>query len=169
MQNKLGFFLVLSCAALSGVATAESASDTLTRVEAETLILKAREKQLEVQASIVAKQNDIAAKQAMKDHMTQNAVVGDPLIRAVEGIGKSTYATLELSNGNLIDAQVGDVLSNGMKIVSIRSNEVIVERNKKRTRLSASSHGSSAFNPSYPSSGVNLPPLPMMPPGGLAR
>lgn len=169
MQNKIGTLLILSGLAMSGAAVAESASETLTRVEAETLILKAREKQLEVQASIVAKQNDIAAKQAMKDHMTQNAVLGDPLIRSVEGIGKTTYATLELSNGNLVDTQVGDVLSNGMRVVSIRSNEVIVERNRKRTRLSAASHVSTAFNPSYPSSGVSLPPLPTMPPGGFAR
>ncbi|MFC7518877.1 type IV pilus biogenesis protein PilP [Herbaspirillum sp. GCM10030257] len=169
MQNKIGLFIVFSGIVLSGSAVAESASDTLTRVEAETLILKAREKQLDVQASIVAKQNDIAAKQAYKDQMTQNAVAGDPVIRSIEGIGKSTYATLELSNGNLVDAQVGDVLSNGMRIVSIRSNEVIVERQKKRTRLFSSGRTPTAFNPSYPSSGLNLPPLPMMPPGGIPR
>ncbi|SFL98480.1 type IV pilus biogenesis protein PilP [Rugamonas rubra] len=154
---------------------AETAADRLTRIEAETLVLKAREKQLEVQVNIMSKQNDIVAKQQLNEMMVQNAVLGDPVIRSIEGIGKTLYATLELNNGTQVDAQVGEVLSNGMKVVSIRSNEVIVQTGKKRrVRLAANARPPATFNPNFPSAGVPLPPplpmsLPMsmgLPPGG---
>lgn len=164
MQNKLGYFILLSGAIFSNIAFAESTSDSLTRIEAETLVLKAREKQLDVQAKIIARQNEIAAKQADTDRLTQNAVIGDPVVRSIEKIGSSTFATLELSNGSMIDTQVGDILSNGMKVISIKANEVIVEtRKKRRTRLSAASNAPAAFNPNYPGTGLNLPPFLPMP------
>lgn len=113
-----------------------SASERLTEIEAETLVLKAREKQVEVQASILTKQNDIIMKRALNNQLTNSGGIGDPLVRSIEGIGKNMYATLQLSNGSVIEARAGDVLPNGMKVVSIQANEVIVEsRNKRRTRL----------------------------------
>jgi type IV pilus biogenesis protein PilP len=167
-QNKFAFLALACVLAFTGAAHAESASDTLTRIEAETLILKAREKQLDVQASILAKQNEIAVKQVVHDQISQPSVAGDPLVRAVEGIGKKMFATLQMSNGTLIDAQVGDTLSNGMRIVFIRQNEVIVEAGKrKRVRLSSYANAT-PFNPSYPNAGVSLPPaLPLIAPGGI--
>jgi type IV pilus biogenesis protein PilP len=181
MQNKLrhtfaqgfatlivaGFSLAGSGAAL---AEAESASDSLTRIEAETLVLKAREKQLDVQASIIAKQNDIAAKQMVRDQITQPSAAGDPVVRSVEGIGKRMFATLQMSNGAQVDAQVGDVLSNGMRVVAIHQNEVVVEAGKRRRVRLSSYAGVTSFNPNYPNAGVSLPPpLPLMQSGGLAK
>jgi type IV pilus biogenesis protein PilP len=153
-------------------ASDRSASDRLTQIEAETLLLKAREKQIDVQASIITKQNEIVLKQALNDQLTHKAVGGDPLVRSIEGIGKSLYATLQLSNGNLIEAKVGDVLPNGMKVVSIRPNEVTVQSgNKQRTRLGgahpAPVHGD--FNPNYPGPGLDLPPLPVAAQRGAGR
>ena len=52
MQNNLRYLVLFTGIALSSAALAESASEQLTRIEAETLLLKAREKQLDVQASI---------------------------------------------------------------------------------------------------------------------
>ncbi|MBJ7311954.1 type IV pilus biogenesis protein PilP [Rugamonas sp. CCM 8940] len=163
----LALTLPLSAAAV------ETAADRLTRIEAETLVLKAREKQLDVQVNIMSKQNDIVAKQQLNELMVQNAVMGDPVIRSIEGIGKTLYATLQLNNGTMVDAQVGEVLSNGMKVVSIRANEVIVQTGKKRRiRLAATVNTPATFNPNFPSAGVPLPPpLPLsmsmgLPPGG---
>jgi type IV pilus biogenesis protein PilP len=172
-QIKFGSFVVAACVLATGSVHAESASDSLTRIEAETLVLKAREKQLDVQANIIAKQNEIATKQVVHDQLTQPSAVGDPLIRSIEGIGRNMFATLQMGNGNLVDAQVGDTLANGMRVVSIGQNEVVVQAGKKkRIRLAAFSNGltQTTFNPSYPSAGVSLPPpLPMMPPKGVNK
>lgn len=171
MQNSLKYLVLLSCVAFSNTVIAESASDNLTRIEAETLVLKAREKQLDVQAKIIARQSEIATRQAESERQTLTAVVGNPVIHSVEGIGSAMFATLQLDNGNIVDVQVKDVLSNGMKIVSIRPNEVIVETTKKkRVRLASMSHAATAFNPSFPSAGLGLPaPLPMPAPKGALK
>lgn len=170
MRNNLKHFILASTVALSGAAFAESASERLTRIEAETLVLKAREKQLDVQSNIITKQNEIVVKQNLNDQLTQNAVAGDPVVRSVEGIGNAIYVTLQLNNGALIDAKVGDVLPNGAKVTSIRLNEVIVESPKKRrTRLAGSTQPPADFNPNYPSTGLSLPPLPPAAPKGAAR
>ncbi|MGZ3240128.1 MAG: type IV pilus biogenesis protein PilP [Burkholderiaceae bacterium] len=160
MQNYLKPIVLFSGLVLSSAVFAESASDNLTRIEAETLVLKAREKQLDVQAKIIARQSEIASKQAESDRLTQTAVYGNPVILSIEGLGKAMFATLQMENGNAIDVQTGDVLSNGMKIVSIRSNEVIIENTKKkRIRLAAASQTPVAFDSTFPSSGLRLPPL----------
>src|SRR4051794_31852107 len=136
MQNKLRLFIgaaaLISCAA----ALAESTSEALTRIEAETLLLKAREKQLEVQANIVNKENEIASKQGTNNLIANSAVPGDPMVRSVEGLGKAMFATLQLHDGGMIDVQRGDRLPNGMQVISIAPSEVIVQTAaKKRLRL----------------------------------
>ncbi len=138
MQNKPRYLALLFSLGCAGAAHAESVSDKLTRIEAETLVLKAREKQLEVQSGILAKQADIAARQAATDRLAQAPVAGNPVVHSIEGIGRTMYATLQLDSGNSVDVQVGDILPNGMKVVSIRPNQVIAETAKKRrVRLAA--------------------------------
>lgn len=170
MQNNLKVLALLTGIAFSGAALAETASEQLTRIEAETLLLKAREKQLEVQANIVARQNEIATKRQLTDQLAQTAVAGDPVVRSIEGIGKVMYATVQLADGNLVDARVGDVLPNGMKVASIKPHEVIVEnRKKRRVRLMNGTQAfnvATAFNPAYPSPAVNIP-LPMPAPAAM--
>jgi type IV pilus biogenesis protein PilP len=143
----------------------------LTRIEAETMVLKARERQLDIQAKIIARQNEIAARQAETDRVAQAPVVGNPVIRSIEGIGRTMYATLQTDSGSIIDVKVGDFLPNGAKVTSISTNEVIVETpEKKRIRLAAVSHTRAAFDPSFPSPAVRLPPmLPLAPPRGAMR
>ncbi len=156
MQNKMIMSLVMAMF-LSSSAYAESTADSLTRIEAETLVLKAREKQLEVQASIINKQNEIAAKQNMTTAITQAAVVGDPAIRAIEGIGGKMYATLQLNDGSVIDVQQGDILSNGMKIISISGREVVAQsKSHGRVRLASYADVSGGFNPNFPGAGLSL-------------
>lgn len=168
MQNYLKQFVFLTGLTLSGVVAAESASDSLTRIEAETLVLKAREKQLDVQAKIVARQQEIASKQAESQRVTQAAVSGNPVILSIEGLGHAMFATLQMDRGDTVDVQAGDTLSNGMKIVSIRPNEVIIENSKKaRTRLAAASQAPASFDSSFPSAGLRLPLPPLTPPIGL--
>jgi type IV pilus biogenesis protein PilP len=118
----------------------KSAADRLTQIEAETLVLKAREKQIDAQAAILTKQNEIAMKRALNDQLSNKTSSGDPVVRSIEGIGRAIYATLQLNNGSMIEARAGDVLPNGMKVVSVRPNEVVVlSRNKRRIRLAGTS------------------------------
>src|SRR5688572_30500509 len=103
MPNCLKHLVLLAGLAVSGTVIAESASENLSRIEAETLILKAREKQLDVQAKIIAKQSEIASKQAESDRRTHAAESGNPVILAIEGVGKAMFATLQLANGTTVD------------------------------------------------------------------
>lgn len=145
---------------LSGASYAQTTSSDLTKIEADTLVLKAREKQLDIQAKIIAKQSEIASKQAETDRIAQSAVIGNPVILSIEGLGGRMFATLRMENGTTVDIQPGDTLSNGMKIVSIRANEVIIEAKKnKHVRLAVESHAQPAFDPTFPSTGLHLPPL----------
>ncbi len=158
MQNKLVIPFAIWVGLAGAGARAESTSDSLTRIEAETLVLKAREKQLEVQANIVGKQNEIAAKQSITSAITQTTVVGDPVIRAIEGIGSRMFATLQLSDGSIVDVQQGDTLATGMKIVSIGPREVVAQsKNNQRVRLATYNQVNNGFNPSFPGPGLSLP------------
>lgn len=157
----LAVAISLALAVAAAPAGAETTAASLTRIEAETLVLKAREKQLEVQSSIIAKQNEIAAKQSMGAQITQTAVVGNPVVLAIEGVGGALYATLQMADGSAVDVQGGSVLADGMRIVSIKPNEVVaVSAAGKRLRLSGVSQNTAEFNPNYPSAGLSMSPAP---------
>ncbi|HEX6705200.1 MAG TPA: type IV pilus biogenesis protein PilP [Albitalea sp.] len=130
MRNSATLALALSCIVSTPLAyAADSTAESLTRIEAETAVLKARARKMEVQAQIASKQAEIAK-------LTAPAVAGDPTVRSVEGMGSKLYATLQLENGTAMDVRAGDVLPNGMKVESIGPNEVIVRKpNKRRYRL----------------------------------
>lgn len=139
-------------------AAAQNTAASLTRIEAETLLLRAREKQLEVQSSIIARQNEIAARQAMGVTISQAPVVGPPVVRAIEGLGKRLYATLEFADGSLIDVQVGSVLPSGLRVVAIEPNAVLAQApGKQRVRLAGATQMASEFNPHYPNPGLVVP------------
>lgn len=169
MGNDRHCILALFALMLSGVAFAESTSDALTRIEAETMLLKAREKQLDVQANILSKQNEIALKQGVAGKLPQLSTSPDPVLRSVEGVGTALYATLETNSG-VFEVQRGDVLPNGMQVVSITMNgttlrntsgknvhlAVNVQNRPAATGLESMATG----NGPMPS----LPPLPLAPP-----
>ncbi|MFC5474051.1 type IV pilus biogenesis protein PilP [Paraherbaspirillum soli] len=166
MRNSTLKLIFLSCLAAAGSARAESTADNLSRIEAETLILKAQERQIQVKAQIAAKEAEIAAKQNENNKVSRSAGPGDPVIRAIEGIGNTLYATLSLDNGSTVDVRSGAMLPNGMKVISIRQNEVIVQagsKDKRQIRLALFAPlaaGSTAAYPNYSGATVSLPPLP---------
>jgi type IV pilus biogenesis protein PilP len=165
MLSKTKQLAVLAAILVCGAVRADPTSDKLTQIEVETLLLKARERQLDVQASILTKQNDIAARQTASQQSTQSPVAGDPVVQGMEGVGGAVFATLQLSDGSIADVQVGDVLVNGMRVVSIAPGGVIVQQGKKRVRLARHSVRQAAFNPHLPSPGLMLP-LPVAAPKG---
>ena len=153
MRNSVKGPLLMAAALACGAAgAADETVENLTKLEAETTVLKARAKKLEVQAQIATRQAEIAK-------LTAPAVNGDPTVRSVEGVGKEVYATLQLENGSAIDVKVGDTLPNGMKVASISPNEVVVQkRDKRRYRLGTTPVAA----PGAMAGG--LPPLPSMSP-----
>ncbi|HYD61627.1 MAG TPA: type IV pilus biogenesis protein PilP [Noviherbaspirillum sp.] len=168
MRNKLKCFALIVGIGCASVSSAETISDSLTRIESETLVLKAREKQLEAQSNILARQSEIAVKQAVSDILSQSSVSGNPVIRAIEGIGRVLHATLQLHSGALVEVKAGDILPNGMRIISVRPNEVIAETTKKqRVRLAAASTPPVNANVPYAGAfpGPGNAPQPMLPPG----
>lgn len=165
MGNNRKSILVLLVFALSGLAFAESTSDALTRIEAETMLLKAREKQLDVQANILSKQNEIALKRGVATTLPQVSNGPDPVLRGIEGLGKSLYATLE-AGGGVFEVQRDDVLPNGMRVVSITMNGVTLRHPSGRNVHLAVTVRNSAFGPA---AAGTLPPLPPLAPPTITR
>ena len=157
-------------------------SDTLTRIEADTMVLRARDRQLGVQAAIISKQADIILKQGESDREQRGPkveVVGNPVVQSIEGVGPVLYATLELESGATVEVQAGDLLANGMRVVSVRLNAVVVETSKKQRLVLAAARPPLAINPLYPAAGagagapaapaMNLPLLSLPLPTATAR
>lgn len=157
MRNSVKTTALLATLLCCGAAFADPTADKLTQIEAETLLLKAREKQLDVQASILAKQNEIAAKQNAASQLAQRPATGDPTVQGIEGVGSEVFATLQMSDGNVIDVRTGDVLPNGMRVVAIAPSSVIVQKGKTRVRLARYAPRQTAFNPNVPAPGIVLP------------
>lgn len=171
MRNELVLIIAFSSMFICAPGFAESTSDTLGRIEAETMVLKARERQLEVQAKVLARQQEIAAKQAEHERKPQPSISGNPLVHSIEGLGDALFATLQLSGGALIEVRAGDMLDNGMKVVTIRPNEVLVQtRNKQVVRLGMLAQVQSMPDTAYSGSGAKLPsPPPMFDSRGMTR
>jgi len=159
MRSKHFIALLALVAWTAQPARAESTADSLTRLEAETMVLKARERLLDVQSSILGKQNEIAARQSLMATLNQAEVIGDPVVRAIEGVGGRLYATLQLNDGSLVDVQQGDTLPGGMKILSIAPREVMAQSGGKRIRLAAHAAGHGGLNSAVvaPAPGVARP------------
>ena len=129
--------------AINAQAQAETTAETLSKIEAETLVLKAQERQLSVRAQILQLQGEISARETSADKSARPGAPGDPTVQSIEGVGERMHATLLFENGSTIDIKNGDTLPNGMHVVSVQPNEVMVSANKRRSvRLAQTSAGS---------------------------
>jgi type IV pilus biogenesis protein PilP len=179
MQNNSTRLLLLPLAALlSGPALADTTAEALTKIEAETLVLKAQERQLTVKAQILQLQAEITAREASADQNARPGAPGDPTVQSIEGIGNILHATLLFENGSTIDVKGGDMLPNGMRVVSIQNNEVMVANDRKRrirlaqTSASTVSAASGAVQTTVAlpmMSGSNYAPVPKLPMKGSSR
>ena len=159
-------------------ACAESTAETLTRIEAETLVLKAQERQLAVKATILQLQTELSARQASADQSARPGAPGDPTVQSIEGVGNALFATLMFENGSTIDVKTGDTLPNGMRVMSIRNNEVMVAASAhRRVRLApgtaaqvSAASGAIETSVSLPTMGpANYPPVPKLPMRGNSK
>lgn len=130
MRNEWGVALVVCAALAASGAHAGSTADDLAQIEAEHVLLKARLRVLETRAQIAARRADI-------DRLTpagQRSTA--PTVGSIEGLSGQLHATLVLDNGQQAEVRQGDVLPNGMRVVSIQSDGVVVLTSaRKRMRL----------------------------------
>ncbi|RKP44593.1 type IV pilus biogenesis protein PilP [Trinickia fusca] len=130
----------------------------LTRLEGETVVLKAELKKLETQTQI-------AQRAAELSRLNGGAGPEDVRVVAVEGIGAKLYATLVSRNEGQYEVKAGDTLPNGMKILSIKSNAVYAQSRsgaKVQLPMLATWSDASSFSGSTGGDVAGVPPLPSM-------
>ena len=110
----------------------ETVADQLTRIDAETLVLKAQERKLALQTKVLQLENELHTRQTAIDQSARPGAPGDPTVQSIEGIGDKVFATLLFENGSSIDVRTGDMLPNGMRVLSVRTNEVTVSAEARR-------------------------------------
>lgn len=103
-----------------GAWTSDAATQ-LTRLEEQTMLLKAEIKKLDAQA-------EVAQRTAALSRMGTGAALdpGGQAVRVVsiEGFGHHYSAVIQTTDGQRFDVAAGDELPNGLHIVSIGANEV---------------------------------------------
>jgi type IV pilus biogenesis protein PilP len=164
MSNKSIWCAVLVSLLACAHASADPTAEKLSQIEGETLLLKARERQLDVQGSILMKQNQIATIQAATNALTHAPLAGDPQVRSVEGVGRKVVATLQLGDGGVVEVQAGDMLPKGMQVLLIAPGNVIVRKGRQRVRLAQAAQAASV----PPMTGAVAGPPPAAP-AGAAR
>jgi len=135
---------VSRCAFAADAAHAETTAELLTRIEAETAVLKARARKAEVQAQIAGKQAEIATRVAEARRASPPPSSDGPWLRAIEGVGDHLFATIELPNRVTSDVREGDRLADGTRVVSIHPTEVLLETPAKRRIRLAGTTGTSS-------------------------
>jgi hypothetical protein len=131
----------LFCAA--GLAQAEGTVGDLSKIQSDTLLLKAKAERAVAQSELDAR----------------SSVEGEgaaPVVKAVYGAGNQLYATFLYRSGVVMDAKPGDTILGGFKVVSVGVDKV--ELSKGRQRLAV---GFAATAPTQP---IAAPPFfPTMP------
>jgi type IV pilus biogenesis protein PilP len=127
----------------------------LTRLEGETVVLKAELKKLETQTQI-------AQRAAELNRLNGAGAPDEVRVRAVEGLGNKLFATLESRSAGEFEVKAGDTLPNGMKIVSIKPNAVYAQlRGGAKVQLPrVVSWDASSYAGAPESNTASFPPLP---------
>ncbi|MFM0040917.1 type IV pilus biogenesis protein PilP [Paraburkholderia sediminicola] len=99
-----------------------NAAAELTRLQEQTVLLKAEIKKLDAQAEVAQR---TAALTRLGSAGSVDAGSDAVRVVAIEGLGHRFSATLQSTDGAQFDVSAGDVLPNGLHIVSIASNEVV--------------------------------------------
>jgi type IV pilus biogenesis protein PilP len=135
------------------------ATNELMRLQEDTLLLKAQLKQLDAQTQVVEREE---ALHRMGSHTSYD----DMSLIATQSLGKTTSATILSSEGAEISVQTGDILSNGMHVVSIRSGAIVLAgKGGRRVTLTVISpqRTVSSIAATGAVNGGGVPPLPALP------
>ncbi|MBR8130759.1 type IV pilus biogenesis protein PilP [Burkholderia ambifaria] len=140
-------------------------ADELISLQEQTMLLKAELKKLDAQAQV-------AERAAALSRLTGTGRAGPglddgvdvPRVIAIEGLGRNLSATLQRADGLQFDASAGDVLPDGLRIVSVSSREVVARsRGGRIVHLRAGTAAGAAVAPLPPVAGAAG--VPGLPPG----
>lgn len=106
----------------AGTVRAEGTIGDLSRIQTETLILKARANRASAQAELASK---------MPGPTTLGENVDAPVVKNVYGVGGRMAATFLYSNGVAVEGHAGDTIIGGFKVVSISIDKVELAKDKK--------------------------------------
>lgn len=148
-------FVVLASLA-PGLALAQATVGDLSKIQGETLILKAK-------ANREAAQAELDARSRAAGGYTSSDDSNLPVVKSVYGVRNTLVATFIYSNGTTMEAKVGDTLNGGYKVTKIAVDKVELAKNKKVVQL-----GFSATPPVASPAGMSNPgmPQPYIPPVG---
>lgn len=148
-------FVVLASLA-PGLALAQATVGDLSKIQGETLILKAK-------ANREAAQADLDARSRAAGGYASSDDSNLPVVKSVYGVRNTLVATFIYSNGTTMEAKVGDTLNGGYKVTKIAVDKVELAKNKKVVQL-----GFSATPPVASPAGMANPgmPQPYIPPVG---
>lgn len=121
MRNKAGVALIPLMVA-AAFAQAEGTVGDLSRIQSETLILKAKVGRATAQSELDAKSR---VGQASDD-------VDAPVVKSVYGVGRKLFANFLYSNGVAMDAKLGDTILGGYKVVTLTVDKVELAKGKRR-------------------------------------
>lgn len=120
----LTWLIALSSALLfmmqSGAAHAEDTVGNLSKIQSETMLLKAKRDKASVQAELD------------KSGAAGVAATGDePVVRNVYGVGGQMAASFLYSSGVTVEGKVGDTIIGGYKVVTITIDKVELSKGGK--------------------------------------
>jgi type IV pilus biogenesis protein PilP len=113
----------------SGPATS-NAADELMHLQEQTLLLKAQLKKLDAQAQVAERTAALSRLGGAADGIDSGR--GALRVVAIEGLGRRFSATLQTVDGQQFEVAAGDQLPNGMRIVSVATNEVLARSDSGR-------------------------------------
>ena len=161
-----------SSEALNGAWTPNAAAE-LTHLQEQTMLLRAEIKKLDAQAE-VAQRNAVLTRLGSAGNAADSSFDAVRVV-AIEGLGRRFSARLQSSGGQEFDVSAGDMLPNGLHIVSIASNEVVGRWSSGQTlhlMPVLASRSGAVFNPGVSSASAGTAPMPNGVPGlppGLPR
>ncbi|RQR49521.1 type IV pilus biogenesis protein PilP [Burkholderia sp. Bp9140] len=145
-------------------------ADELIRLQEQTMLLKAELRKLEAQAQVaerVAALSRIGSNGRFRTGDDGGADV--PRVIAIEGLGRNLSATLQGADGQQFDARAGDILSDGLQIVSVNAGEVVGRRRGHVLHLRTGTAAGPSAGPLPPVIGASgAPGVPGLPPGNPA-
>lgn len=157
MQNEKVKWLLVVAALVPSLCLAAPGPTVgdLSRIQGETMIIKAKANREAAQAELNLRLRTSGAADSSDDRDM-------PVVKAVYGGGRERVATFLYSNGTTMEASVGDTINGGYKVVKISVDKVELQKGKKLIQVGFSA----TPTVSQPVSPATIPPIGMP---GMAR
>ncbi len=140
---------------LPAVCAAQATVGDLSKIQGETMILKAK---ISRETALA----DLEARARAAGHTAEDNV-NLPVVKSVYGVRDTLVATFLYPNGTTQEAKVGDTLNGGFKVTKVEVSRVELEKDKKVVQL-----GFSAIPVAVvPPTSAGLPGMPGMSPSYL--